>query len=109
MFFKKRKMATDNKADRELVEYSSKSIDVLLVLSENDANITGELKKIQEELKFLIPSHESVIFDFDQKIKAQIEDIKILFTKNTDGKMNEKIKDAIRNLKILIAERTSHR
>ena len=109
MFFKKRKMATDNKEDRELLEYNSKSIDVLLVLSENDGNITNELKKIQEEIKFLIPSHEAVVFDFDKKIKAQIEDIKILFTKNTDGKMDEKIKDAIRDLKILIAERNSHR
>ena len=109
MFFKKRKMATDNKEDRELVEYNSKSIDVLLVLAENDAIITNELKKIKEELKFLIPSHEPTIFDFDKKIKAQVEDIKILFTKNTDGKMDEKIKDAIRDLKILIAERNSHR
>ena len=109
MFFKKRKMATDNKEDRELVEYNSKSIDVLRVLSENDASITNELKKIQEEIKFLIPSHEAVVFDFDKKIKAQIEDIKILFTKNADGKMDEKIKDATRDLKILIAERNSHR
>lgn len=108
MFFKKRRMAADNKEDRELIEFNSKSIDVLLTLTENE-ELQAELRKIQEEIKFLIPSPDGKIFDFDKKIKAQIEDMKILFTKNADGKMESKIKDAIRELKVLIAERNSYR
>ena len=108
MFFKKRKMAANNKEDRELIEFNSKSIGVLLALTEDQA-LQEDLKKIQEELKFLIPSPEEKIFDFDKKIKAKIEDMKILFTKNSDGKMEAKISGAIRELKVLIAERNSYR
>ena len=108
MLFEKRKMAAKNKEDRELIEFNSKSIGVLLALTEDQA-LQENLKKIQEELKFLIPSPEGKIFDFDKKIKAKIEDMKILFTKNSDGKMESKINGAIRELKVLIAERNSYR
>lgn len=108
MFVKKRKMATDNKEDRKLIEINSKSIDILLVITENN-KLQEELQKIQEEIKFLIPSSDGKILDFDKKIKIQIEDMKILFTKNTDGKMEYKIHNAMQELKILIAERNSYR
>lgn len=108
MFFKKRRMAADNKEDRELIDFNSKSIDVLIALTENAA-FQSELKKIQEEIKFLIPSSENKVYDYDKKIKAHIEDMKILFTKNSEGKMDSKISDAMRELNVLIAERNSYR
>lgn len=105
MFFKKKKASEENIADREIIAHNSKAIEVLIVICEDD-EIKKELRILEEKLKYLMPSPDSKIIEHDKKIKAHIEDMKILMTKS-NGTVNEKITGTIRDLKVLISERNS--
>ena len=91
--------------DREMIEKNSKDIDTLLVLAK-DEEFKVELKKLQEQIKYIIPLPESKAGDYDKKIKNAISDLKIELVKDKDDeKAVAKINALLRDLKLLVAER----
>ena len=104
--FKKKKSADKTIEDRELVEFNSDSISTLLVFTENNEQLTSQLKDLQDTLKYLIPSSKSEIMDYDKKIKNKIGDLKIALTKS-DGETSSKATDALQEIKIAISERNT--
>ena len=62
-FFRKKKVADKVKDDRELVEVNSKSVDALIILAKDNAEIVDGLKELQVKLKYLIPSLNPKVVD----------------------------------------------
>lgn len=103
-FFKKKKAAVKNAEDRELIEANSKSIEALLVLAENNPEVTESLKQLQEKIKYLVPSAESKVIDADKKIRNLIGDLRIALTKS-DGDESKKVDRFFTEIKMAIADR----
>ena len=76
MFFKKKNNAAKTVENRELIESNAKSIGALIVLANGNTDMIGELEELQEKLKYLIPSQDSKIIDYDKKIKNLIAELK---------------------------------
>lgn len=105
--FKKRKTEADKTLeDRELVAENSKSIEALVVLAKDNDSIAEELRTLQEKLKYLIPSDDSKIKDYDKKIKNLIGDMRIALTKS-DGEDSKKTETILTDLKLAIADRNA--
>lgn len=105
-FFRKKKAAVKVKEDRELVEANSKAIEALIILAQNDDVIVNELKGVQEKLKYLVPSDNSKVFDYDKSIKNKIGDLRIVLTKS-DGEVTKKANDILTDIKLAIADRNT--
>ena len=90
--------------DNGIIAENTKFVEVLLAQAEGNEEVVNELKELQEELKYLKPSREKKVYDYDKKIKDNLGDLKIAFTK-TDGDSNKKTVQLIKDIKILIAER----
>lgn len=106
-FFKRKNLAKEKtNEDRSLIDVNYKSIETLIVLS-TDKEFTDELKKMQEQLKYLIPSADDKVYEYDKKIKNGIGDLKICLTKDGDAKNSVRAKQSIQNIKVLIAERNA--
>ena len=105
-FFKKKKnLAKKNNEDRALIESNSLAINALMILSE-DKEFNKSLLKLQEEIKYLIPSTQDKIYSFDKKIQHLIEDLKIVLTKN--GVPELKANNILKEIRVLIADRNSN-
>ena len=89
---KKNNAANKNFEDRELIARNSKLIDALLVLTDEE-NLKADLKKLQEELKFLIPSPNDKVYEYDKKIGNSIDDIRILLKKGDNAKASKMLRD----------------
>ena len=85
--------------DREL-------IDALIVLSQGNEELIGELRDLQNELKYLKPSSLPKVIDFDKAIKNKLGDLRIALTKS-DGEANKKTKEAIMDIKLAVADRNA--
>lgn len=105
-FFRRKKVADKVKEDRELVETNSKAIEALIILAQNDDVIVNELKGVQEKLKYLVPSDNSKVFDYDKSIKNKIGDLRIVLTKS-DGEVTKKANDILTDIKLAIADRNT--
>ncbi len=105
-FFRKKKVADKVKEDRELVGANSKSIEALIILAKDNVVIVNELQGLQEKLKYLIPSDNSKVVDYDKKIKNLIGDLRIVLTKS-DGEANKKATDLLTEIKLAIADRNT--
>lgn len=101
---KKKNAPVENDADNKLIAENSKFVEVLLVQAEGNDEVVNELKELQEKLKYLKPSREKKVYDYDKKIKDSLGDLKIAFTK-TDGESSKKTVQLIKDIKMLVAER----
>ncbi|MCH5142715.1 MAG: LPXTG cell wall anchor domain-containing protein [Clostridiales bacterium] len=108
IFLRKKKVQpSDPDADLKLIAENSKFVEVLLVQAEGNEEIVNELKELQEDLKYLKPSREKKVYDYDKKIKDNLGDLKIAFTK-TDGEGSKKTVQLIKDIKMLVAERNTN-
>lgn len=73
--------------DKELIEYNSKSLDALIVIAKGNVDFVGQLKELQEQLKYLIATADPKIVDLDKTIKNEIGDLRIALTKS-DGEVS---------------------
>lgn len=104
---RKKRRGTDgdrNKEDRDLIAANAASVEALLVLAENNAELISELKELQEKIKYLMPSVKDDVFELDKKITNLIGDLKIALTK-TDGEEDKKTENLIKQIKLTIADR----
>lgn len=105
--FKKRKSVAEKTLDdRELVATNSKAMDELIVLAKDNEDIIEELKSLQETMKYLVPSDDSKVIDYDKKIKNLIGDMRIALTKS-DGEDSKKTDELLTDLKLAIADRNT--
>ena len=102
----KKKNSQNNAKDRELISQNERAMDALLILAEKDENLVEKLKEVKEKIKYLVPSHEDKIYDFDVKIKRHIEDIRIALVKS-DGETNKKVEIALSDIRLNIADRNA--
>ena len=94
------------KDDRELIATNAKSIEALIVLSEDNDEVIDELKDLQEKIKYLMPSTDAKVVDYDKKIKNLIGDLRIALTKS-DGEETKKTTGIITDIKLAIADRNT--
>ena len=106
-FFRKKKVADKVKDDRELVEVNSKSVDALIILAKDNAEIVDGLKELQVKLKYLIPSLNPKVVDCDKIIKNKIGDMRIALTKS-DGETTKKVTDMLTDIELAVADRNSN-
>lgn len=92
--------------DKNLIEESEKAIDTLMILGEDDENLISNLKVIKEKVKYLAPSDDEKIYEFDKRIKNLIEDMRIALVK-ADRESIKKIKQILAELRIAIVDRNS--
>lgn len=101
---KKKSTPTDTDTDNKLIAENSKFVEVLLVQAEGNDEVVNELNDLKEALKYLKPSKDKKVYDYDKKIKDSLGDLKIAFTK-TDGEGSKKTVQLIKEIKMLVAER----
>ncbi len=92
--------------DRELIAENSKAVEALFVLAEDNASLVEELKALQEKLKYLMPSDDSKVTEYDKKIKNLIGDMRIALTKS-DGEDSKKTDAILTDLKLAVADRSA--
>lgn len=102
--FKRKKASDKVKDDRELIEFNAKSMDSLIVLAKDNQELISRLRDLKEAVKYLIPSDNSKVVDYDKTIKNKIGDLRIALTKS-NGENSKKIDEAIGDLKLSIADR----
>ena len=91
--------------DRELISENARSIESLIILAKENDELAAELRKIQEKIKYLIPSEDGKVRDFDKKIKAAIEDLRISLVKADPDEPNKKVESHLMQLKLAISDR----
>lgn len=106
--FHRKSNGEKTKENNDLISENQRSVDALIVLADeaNDTELSAEFKALKEKLKYLIPSEDERVRDFDKKIKNAIDDLRIELVKS-DGKMNEKAKKMLTQIKLLIADRNA--
>lgn len=99
---KKKPMKPDD--DKELIDENARFVEVLKAQAEGNDEVLEELNDLQEKIKYLKPSREKKVYEYDKKIKDSLGDLKIAFTK-TDGEGSKKTVQLIKDIKVLVAER----
>lgn len=64
------------------------------------------MPRLQETLKYLIPSDNSKVVDCDKAIKNKLGDLRIIFTKS-DGETTKKATDALTDIRLSVADRNT--
>lgn len=103
-FFRKKKAADKVKEDRELIETNSKAIDALIILAKDNTEVISGLRELQKQIKYLIPSENHKVMDYDRAIGNKIGDLRIVLTK-ADGEINKKVENLLTEIKLAIADR----
>ena len=107
LFFKKKnsEKAAD---DKDLVSENERSVDALIILAQqaNDEQFTEQLKQLKEQIKYLIPSTEDKVRDYDKKIKNLIGDLRIALVKG-DSEVSVKANNLLTQIKLAIADRNA--
>ena len=104
--FKKSKGSEKGWNDRELISQNERATEALMILAADNEKITGELKALREKIKYLTPSNDGKIYDYDKKIKNLIEDMRIALVK-ADGETSKKVENALMQIKLTIADRNA--
>ena len=104
--FKRKNAADKAKENRELIAANSNAVDGLIVLAGTNDELIAELKDLKEKLKYLIPSDNVKVVDYDKQIKNMLGDLRIALTK-ADGEVSKKAKDLIRDIKLAAADRST--
>ncbi len=100
----KRKRSNDKLVieDRDQIDRNQKAVDVLIAIYDCE-----EFRELQQKIKYLKPSSNKKVIDYDTKIKNSLDDIKIeLHKKKSDSQ--EVAEGALKSISILIAERNVH-
>ena len=85
LFFKKKNAADKTKEDSDLIKQNDKRIEALIVLARENRELINRLREVQEKIRYLTPRADAKVMEFDQKIKEQIEDLKIRMVKDEDA------------------------
>lgn len=88
--------------DREQIDRNQKIVDILIAIYDCD-----EFRAIQQKIKYLKPSANKKVIEYDAKIKNALDDIKIDLHKKKSNPQ-EVAEDALKSISILIAERNVH-
>ena len=104
--FHRKKAAEKAGNDRDLVSENARAIEALVILAEGNEEIFADLKVMQEKIKYLTPSEDSAIYDFDKKIRNLIGDMRIALVK-ADGETSKKVANALLQIKLTIADRNA--
>lgn len=104
--FRKKKASQKNGEDRELISENERAVESLLILSAGNEEMEKDLRSLKEKLKYLTPSDDGKIYDYDKKIRNLIEDMRIALIK-ADGETNKKVEGALLQLKLTIADRNA--
>lgn len=104
MLFKKKKIADVLREDREDIATNANKVDALIVLAGDNLQMKQDLCELKEQLKYLRPSEDKKVNEYEKKIKNMIDDLKIALNKS-DGESTEKAAKLIKNIKVAIAER----
>ena len=109
MCFKKKKEVKEEIdvyiEDRKTILLTSQEIDILIELDRNKVFKTA-LLSVQEELKYLSPRDNVVVYEIDKKIRDKIGELRLLFNK-LDGQDKDYIESLILEIKVLIKERNA--
>jgi hypothetical protein len=109
MCFKKKKEVKEEIdvyiEDRKTILLTSQEIDILIELDRNKVFKTV-LLSVQEELKYLSPRDNVVVYEIDKKIRDKIGELRLLFNK-LDGQDKDYIESLILEIKVLIKERNA--
>lgn len=109
MCFKKKKEVKEEIdvyiEDRKTILLTSQEIDILIELDRNKVFKTA-LLTVQEELKYLSPRDNVVVYEIDKKIRDKIGELRLLFNK-LDGQDKDYIESLILEIKVLIKERNA--
>ncbi len=109
MCFKKKKEVKEEIdvyiEDRKTILLTSQEIDILIELDRNKVFKTA-LLTVQEELKYLSPRDNVVVYEIDKKIRDKIGELRLLFNK-LDGQDKDYIESLILEVKVLIKERNA--
>lgn len=92
--------------DRGIINNNVDSIDVLIAMAGENADIVTKLKALQETIKYLNPSQEENILKMDQKIGNLLGDLKILLSKAEMSE--EKVEQSVKDINVAIADRNLH-
>lgn len=106
LFFKKKNQAEKNLDDRLLISENAASVEALIVIAKGNPEVIGELKDLQEKLKYLIPSANTKIAEYDKTIKNKLGDLRIALTK-ADGETTKKVTDVIEDIKVTVVDRNT--
>ncbi len=104
-FGKRNKNIDKRKDDRTLIDENTRAAAALVEYAKSYDALLDELCKIREKIKYLIPSEDGKIRDYDLKIKDLIEDLRINFEKTEPNEPNKKIDSLLIQLKTTISER----
>ena len=105
-FLRKKKASVKTGSDRELISENAKAADALIILAGDNEALVQQLQAMQEKIKYLLPSDDGKINDFDKKIKNLIEDARIALVK-ADGEASKKIDNALLQIKLVISDRNA--
>lgn len=93
-------------SNRELISENERSIDALILLAGDNEEIVNKLKEVKEKIKYLIPSDNPKVAEYDTKIKNFIEDMRIALVK-AEGEFDKKVKSILMQIELAIADRNS--
>ncbi|MCM1545742.1 MAG: hypothetical protein NC033_01775 [Clostridiales bacterium] len=99
--------------DRELIAENSKSVNALLVLAEGKFGLCNELKILQEKLKYLIPSENADVIEYDELIKAKLCTLQAFLERNSGNVLETEnfgkveIVKRINEIKVAISNRNT--
>ena len=107
LFFKK-KNSVKSAEDKDLVSENERSVDALIILAQqaNDEQFVEQLKQLKEQIKYLIPSTEDKVRDYDKKIKNLLGDLRIALVKG-DSEITVKAGNLLTQIKLAIADRNA--
>ena len=92
---------------KDLIAANAQAVEVLLILAEGKENTIGQLKLLQDKLKYLSPSTNEKVKAIDEKIKDELGDLKIELNKKKDESKDDKVAACLENVRIKIAERSA--
>ena len=106
--FHRKKDSDKSLEDKELVSENERSVDALVILAQQTGNdqFVVELKQLKVKIKYLIPSTDDKVRDYDKKIKNLIGDLRIALVKG-DSEVSVKANNLLTQIKLAIADRNA--
>ncbi len=107
MCFFRKKLSNKEKIlkSREDTNKNTQTIEILLVMAEDNEAMRQELLKLQDTLKYLTPSSADEVKKIDEKISHNLDDLKIELSKGDKEKALAKAESTIKDIKLLLAQR----
>ena len=105
MCFKKKPTGDTVQKNRELISMNERMMEALVVLAGKNEEYVAALRATREKIKYLTPSGESKVTDYDKKIKALIEDLKIVLTKAAGEELPQRANTLLTQIEVAVSER----